>query len=809
MHDAETRPARPPASPEGLTRRLRLARAALLWERAWPALWPGLGVIGLFLALALFDLPARLPGPGHAALLLVFAVVLGVALFRALAQFRLPDREAARRRIETASGLEHRPLAALNDRLASGAGDPETAALWQAHRARMAAAAQRLRVGPPAAGLLRRDPYALRAVLALALLIGAVDAGGDWSDRILRSLTPSIGPIGAAVPVGLDVWVTPPDYTGLPPQFLPVATPTQPIAVPVGSGLLAQVHGGYGIPRLVLDEHAADFSRIDESNFKGAAVIKTGHHLSIVQDGRTLGAWPITVVPDLPPTITFAKPPQHTAQGALKLEYRAADDYGVEGVKAIVRRKGDASGETLTFDLPLPGQHLKEASAASYHDLTPHPWAGLPVEITLQAADALGQTGKSETIETVLPERVFHHPIARAIIEARKDLTLHPNDQQPVAETLSDLSRRPGLFGNDIVAFLALRTAQARLMMSREDATVPAVQQLLWQTALRIEEGRAPLNQQDLRQAMKALQDALARNAPEAEIERLMRQLQAAMDRYLQALAENMQRQDMQNMQTVDPSRMLTRQDLQNMLDRMRDLARTGARDQARDLLSQLQQMLENLRMARPTQMPNGQSQSTQAMQQMMRMQQQLLDRSFNRSRQPSGSNGDDQSDAAQQDALRRMLGEMTQHMGEQGGEIPAPLARADRAMRDATGALKRGQPGQAVGPQTEALDALQQAARAMANQMLGRNGMMPRGGDPGDREGLNQADRDPFGRLTNEENGNGGLDDGGEMRMGKSQSDYALEKAKQILDELRTRAGERSRPEIERDYIDRLLRQF
>ena len=72
--------------------------------------------------------------------------------------------------------------------------------------------------------------------------------------------------------------------------------------------------------------------------------------------------------------------------------------------------------------------------------------------------------------------------------------------------------------------------------------------------------------------------------------------------------------------------------------------------------------------------------------------------------------------------------------------------------MRDATEALQRGQPGQAVGPQTEALDALQQAARAMANQMMGRNGMMPRGGDPGDREGLNQAERDPFGRLDRRE---------------------------------------------------------
>jgi Domain of unknown function (DUF4175) len=35
------------------------------------------------------------------------------------------------------------------------------------------------------------------------------------------------------------------------------------------------------------------------------------------------------------------------------------------------------------------------------------------------------------------------------------------------------------------------------------------------------------------------------------------------------------------------------------------------------------------------------------------------------------------------------------------------------------------------------------------------------------------------------------------------------LQKSRQILDELRRRAGERSRPAIELDYIDRLLRRF
>ncbi len=830
MREAERSPEA--LSPEVVNLRLRLAGAALLWERAWPAAWPVLGVIGVFLVLALFDLPARLPAWLHGTLLILMAGALALGLIALVSRLRWPDRGAARRRIETASGLAHRPLTALADRL-SGGGDPGTAALWQMHRARMAAQAKQLRVGLPAAGLLRRDPFALRGLLLLMLVIAAIDAGGDWSDRLLRSLMPSLAAAGPAASVSLDIWMTPPDYTGLPPQLLPAATPDKPIAVPTGSAILAQVHGGRGVPALLIDGKPAAFARIDEHNFKGGATLTAGQKLAIEQDGRVLGAWPITVIPDLPPKIAFAAPPQRTQHEALRLEYQASDDYGVEGVKALIRRKGDASGETLTLDLPLPSPHLREARNASFHDLTAHPWAGLPVEIRLQAADALGQTAESDVVEMPLPERVFHHPVARALIDQRKQLTLAPQDRDVVAETLSDLSLRPRLFGDDNVVFLALRTAQARLQLDHGEEAIPAVQQLLWETALRIEDGNSSVAQRDLRNAMQALQEALARNAPDAEIERLMQELQQAIDRYLQALAENLQRQgDQQSQEALDPSTMLNRQDLQKMLDRARELARTGSRNAARDMLSQLQEMLENLRAARPGEMQSGQGQAMREMQEMMQRQQQLLDRSFRMSRQgqrgqrgrnsqggqpqtgegQAGQQGQgeeqagDGATAGDQEALRRRLGDMMRQLGESGGDIPQSLGRAERAMRGAAEALNHGQPGNAIAPQSEALDQLQQAARNMAEQAMGQSN----GAQNGGRDGARPTERDPFGRLTNQDRANGGMDDGGRMRMGEGPNlDFGVEKAKGILEELRRRAGERSRPEIERDYIDRLLKQF
>src|SRR6266853_4969839 len=130
-----------------LVARLRLARAALLWERVWPAAWPALCVLGILAVAALFDVLPRLPGAAHAGVLALFAIAFAGAVAwgaRAAGIGRWPDPIMARRRIEEASGLPHRPLEALADR-PSGPLDAQAAKLWQAHRRRMEAASRRLR----------------------------------------------------------------------------------------------------------------------------------------------------------------------------------------------------------------------------------------------------------------------------------------------------------------------------------------------------------------------------------------------------------------------------------------------------------------------------------------------------------------------------------------------------------------------------------------------------------------------------------------------------------------------------------------
>ena len=805
--------------------RLLLARSAIAWERLWPLAWPPLGILGLFFALALSDALPALPGLLHAAILAGLFTAFVVFVVHAVRRFRWPSYQAARRRLERASGLEHRPLETLQDRLPGGIVDPGAVALWRMHQRRTAERIKRLKIGRPRAGLLIADPFALRAPLVMGVLLAVLAAQGDVGPRLLRAALPDLTLFGPTKPPSLVLWVTPPAYTGVAPLTLdPAVTPEQPIAIPVNSMALAQVEGGRKTPVLESGGAEQPFAESSERVYKLEARISAGDRLTVRQGRDVLGDWPVAIVADHRPEIAFTDDPAATVRGTLKLAYRVADDYGVAEAKLEIERPdGSAApdgGRTLAVDLPLPALHPRAAEAVSYQDLTPHPWAGLPVKLRLAAKDGAGQSGDSPWIDMTLPERPFQHPVARAIIEQRKKLVMDPGQRLPVVRALGAINSQHELFQSDPIAILALRTAQHRLIDDSSDAAVGEVVALLWDTALGIEEGEAAVAERDLRAAQQALQEALARDAPDEEIERLMEALEQALDRYLEAMAEKL-REQMQNgaeMQPVDPDqRMVRPEELKNLLDQAREMARSGAREAAKDLLAQLQEMLENLQAGMMAQQPEGADQAMEMLNELnelMRMQQQLLDRSFRRAQegeQQPGQSGqmpqqgqqeaqDNAVDSAAQEALRRRLGELMRQLGEMSGNIPRPMGEAERSMKGAVQSLDQGEPGAAADAQGNALDALQRSARAMAEQFQRQYGRMPGQGEQGlDRFGNR---RDPFGRTRPQ----GRFEDTGDVQI-PEQSD--VQRAREILDELRRRAGERTRPAPERDYIDRLLRRF
>ena len=100
-----------------LDRRIFLARLSLAWEVIWPAIWPVLGLAGLFAGIALLDGFAILPGWFHTLVLVLTVGIFGYAVWRAAQAMFWPSRRDAVRRIQTASGFEHRPLEAVRDTL--------------------------------------------------------------------------------------------------------------------------------------------------------------------------------------------------------------------------------------------------------------------------------------------------------------------------------------------------------------------------------------------------------------------------------------------------------------------------------------------------------------------------------------------------------------------------------------------------------------------------------------------------------------------------------------------------------------------
>ena len=87
-----------------------------------------------------------------------------------------------------------------------------------------------------------------------------------------------------------------------------------------------------------------------------------------------------------------------------------------------------------------------------------------------------------------------------------------------------------------------------------------------------------------MRAAQENLRQALERGASEEEIKKLTDELRAALDKFLQALAEEM-RKNPQMARPMDPNaRKLRSQDLKNMLDRLEQLARSGAKEAAQQL---------------------------------------------------------------------------------------------------------------------------------------------------------------------------------------------------------------------------------
>jgi uncharacterized protein (TIGR02302 family) len=847
----DERPRRDDATAALLAQALKRARWTILWERLWPALAAVATAVGVFLVLSWLGVWLLLPPVARAIGLVACLALIGVAALP-LIYVRFPTKAQALHRLDRLSGVVHRPATAMADQLATPVDDPLSYALWRAHVLRAIAAARALKAGIPAPRLPLRDPYAIRAavlVLAVATFFGA---GGERWSRI----TAAFDWHGVVAPKNfrVDAWVTPPPYTARPPILLPGVRPGEPtratsaeaLLVPVGSTLVVRATGSVEID--LATKGGLKPAEKTEKDARRPIPGAEEHRFTIAGDGSaTLRGivsggvtWSFQAIPDKPPVIALAKEPERQARGSLRLQYRLEDDYGVIGAQATFAAKQKPTSATAQparplfgppdMPLSLPQARTRNGAGQTIKDLTEHPWAGTEVTMTLTARDDGGNEGSSEPQDLRLPERVFVKPLARALIEQRRNLALDAEEQADVLLALEAMTIAPERFDMPASEYLGLRSIYWQLGRAKKDDELRDVVARLWDMAVSIEDGNLSDVEKALRAAQDALREALERGASEEELKKLMDQLRAALDRYLQALAEQMRRNPEQMARPLDQNtRMLRPQDLRSMLDQMENLARSGNRDAARRMLDQLAQMLENLQMARPGGQMDGEDDMMSALDQlgdMIRRQQQLRDRTFRQGqdqrRQQRGQQRGDQNQNQNQfgelqrdqkalrDQLRQLMEQLKQFgMGQQPGQKGekgdgmGELGRAGEEMGNAEGQLGEGDGEGAVGSQGRALEALRRGAQGMAQALQQGQGQGPGPGQPG-RLGRSRANQetDPLGRPLR------GRDYGDDSTV-KVPGEIDVQRARRILEELRRRFGETFRPQLELDYIERLLKDF
>jgi uncharacterized protein (TIGR02302 family) len=462
----------------------------------------------------------------------------------------------------------------------------------------------------------------------------------------------------------IDAWVTPPDYTGRPPLFLSSANRTRTadgIAVPEGSTFQIRVQGAddvsVSVERASAAAPAPAMATAGEPAEMAAAAAAVAEPLALapiepaggsgvvrgpggeaprgdalegkivisedmtirVARGEPIDDWQFRAEIDRAPTARLTSNPEPNSRGGFELHYELDDDHAVRSAEARFALAEDSTGPTGEpprplfeppgFSLTLPGGRGGRGAGRTVRDLSSHPWAGAMVEMTLVATDHLDQQGLSDPARFRLPSRPFRQPLAMALIEQRRNLASDANAHVSVIDAIDSIMLYPEGAFHTAGEFLATQQAYRELVAAETDDELREMVEKLWDLAVLIEDGALSDAERALQAAQEALRQALEDGASDEEIERLTQELRDALDRYLQALAQQSQ-QNAQQMPMDQNTQFMTSQDLNDLLSQIEELAKSGNMEAAEELLAQLQQMLQTLQAGQPQMSPNGMSEA-------------------------------------------------------------------------------------------------------------------------------------------------------------------------------------------------------
>ncbi|MCF6231944.1 MAG: TIGR02302 family protein [Rhodobacteraceae bacterium] len=846
---------------------LLLTRAGQLAEQVLRAFWPLISICLVVLAalmLGLHEISGIEIVWGTGVISLLAALM---ALIWGGRRFRWPTRAKALARLDET--LPGRPIAALLDDQAIGANDPQSLAVWRAHQRRMAIRAGHARAPAPDIRLARRDPFALRYVALLVFAV-ALLFGSFWRIGTVTALGPAVA--DTVLTSSWEGWIEPPRYTGQPTLYLNDQT-GKDLRIAEGSTITVRLYGEVGT--LTLAETISGGTGAGSTEELSSAadpaqefIAKQSGDLRI--DGTGGQSWQVTVVEDTAPQISVAGPAKAAATGEMTLAFTASDDYGVVAGQAVIALDRDAlerryglaldpePRERVNVELPMPISGDRSMFTETLiEDFSSHPWANLPVTISLTAEDAAGHVTHAPPFATILPARRFFDPMAAAIIEMRRDLLWTRGNGPRVAQILRAISHRPEDVFRKETAYLRLRVLLRRLETFTRFELKPNQQEeiaeALWDLAILLEEGDIGDALERLRRAQERLSEAMKNGASDEEIAELMQELRDASREYMRQMARLAQENGEVREQGEIPENMLQmdQADLQKMMDRIQELMEQGRMAEAEQALQELQELMENMAVTNaPGQ--DGQSEGQQAMEGLadtLREQQGLSDQAFRdlqeqfnpnaqagESQENEGrsggqgrgeshegqggagtgegegdqgqSEGQDSQPGSLADRQQALRDELTRQQGQlPGGGTPEgeaardAIERAGRAMNGAEDALREDDLAGAIDKQSEAMEALREGMRSLG-EALAQQEQQNQPGQGTAESDMRSQNRDPLGRNPGAR-GSAGTDEN------LLQGEDVYRRARELLDEIRRRSGDGNRPDIELDYLRRLLDRF
>ncbi len=831
----------------GLRWRIRLTLSGMLAERIVQSFWPAWCAL---LATYVVWKCAPLTGISLAILAWIVPALLSLVLaVRGAGRIRAPRQAEAIRRMD--AELPGQPLSALSDRQVAGLEDAGSRSLWNEHLARMARQAGDATAAEPDFRLAASDRWSLRYIAATATVIAFLflpKATGIELTQLAEELGANAR--GDTRLSAYDAWVEPPAYTGEPGIYLNEIAAAEALPVPVGSRLSVRTFGS--------SEDYAMAASVTDSPVVGDAgqewtVERDGFLELSVVDGQQL-RWNFIAVPDMPPSIEFLGEIEAGPFGKTTVRLGLEDDYGTVGADLVVkldlagvrRIHGLALEPEVTssgrFRVQLPfGPQQQQIETEFSADFGDHPWAGLPVEFVVNARDAAGQSSSRSMPIPALPGRIVVSPVARALVEQRRDLLWNRENGSRAAKVIRAISHAPDDVFKNVTAYLAtrisIRMLETAMADGLDDRERDSIADLLWRAAMELEEGDLAFSREMLSEAARRLSDAIRRGAPDSEISRLQEEYRQALERFIAEMARMAQGlgEDTGN-EPLDPDqfegelREFSMSRIQQLMDELNRLLEEGRTAEAGRVLDELRRLTENMVAVQPGRSgPNGEfQQSMRGFGGTLQRQQGLADEAFRDLQEQRMQEGAGASEgnvggsgglgrgqdhfgqgergageggtgelAERQETLRQELRRQMRQLADQGldgRDAINAFERAARAMTRAREGLRRNDHEGALVDQSEAIEALGEGIRALDREFAAQSGEDGYGGPPG----TGSIGPDPLGRRwSGNAAGVGHLLVPDELMRRRSQ---------ELRDEIRRRVGEQDRPDFEREYLMKLL---